>query len=146
MAKLLDLAVDFGQVSIGESAARVGVKINRSEGLTISQADRTFVARRLTGKIKAKPIPAGQREDAEQGTFSGMEDAELSGTFDVKSLSVSDQEFGLGLTFNLKDTDIATLAHFAKRSGRLVVTAVADIPEAEKAERKGDDEEDEDDK
>lgn len=129
---VLDLECTWGNVSLGEKTARLGATIARS-ALKLAQADKTFCGRRITGKITAKPAD----EEPDQGRLAGMEGvgiSEMEETFDVKGLNVSSTHISLGLTFNIKDLDVACLAHFARRTGRLVVTDVSEIPESENGE------------
>jgi hypothetical protein len=137
---MLDLQVAFGQVSIGDKTARIGIQIDRGQ-LTPTQADKNLCELRLAGKIIAKPID----QNPDQQTFPGMElETELAGTFDVKGFSVTRDTIGLGLTFALKSVEIDKLAHFAKRSGRLIVNSVEDIPAKDPEEVEEEDEDDED--
>ncbi len=127
---LLELPVNFGQVSIGDKTARIGATCQRTE-LTLRVADETLCEARLDGCIVAKPPD----ENADQGTFPGMEDETLKGTFDVKGFSVTSEQISLGLTFAIKSVDVSLLAHFAKRSGKMIVWGREDLDT-------GDDEED----
>ncbi len=140
-ANLLDLTVAFGNISVGDKTARVGVEIDRGD-LSVSAADKNLCEKRLTGTIIAKP--PGVKGD--QGAFPGMEDdTEMTGIFDVKGVAFSSDQIRIGLTFALASIHVETLAKFAKRAGRLVVQAVDDIPEPVKAESNGEhDDEDKD--
>lgn len=110
---VLDLPVTFGNISIGDKTARVGVTVMR-EQLSLSQADRNLCERRLNGKIISRP--AGDNPD--QASLPGMAfETTLEGVFDVKGFSVSKEALGFGLTFAIAEIDVSNLAHFAKRGG-----------------------------
>jgi hypothetical protein len=133
---ILDLPVSFGGVSFGDKTARVGVTVERQH-LKIGQADKSLCDKRLTGTIRSKPS-----DDDGQGRFDGMDDElKVNGTFDVKGFRVASNEISFGLTFAIKDLDRATLSEFPKRSGRLLIRDVEEIPE----EEKGDDDQEESD-
>lgn len=127
----LELLVDFGGVSIGETTARLGVKIARPQ-LTITKADQTF-----TGKRLSVVVQLGNPDPDQKKLFDVV--TEVAGSVDVKRLGVNVDEYATGLTFNLADVDVATLAKFSKGKGRLRVLAVEDLPD----EGEGDDEGDE---
>lgn len=122
---VLDVPVQFGGVSIGEDTGRVAVKIDR-EQLNIDAADEMFCGRRLTGRIVV--VPSGVDPD-QQEMFDDNDRHELKSTFDVKRFGASRKEFCAGLTFALSEIDVGELGHFAKRSGRLIVAAVAELPD-----------------
>jgi hypothetical protein len=121
---VLDLPVGFGNVSIGDETARIGIRVER-KFLSLKKADENLCGRRLWGKIVARS--SGQ---AEQDSIPGMDgqDSEVQATFDVKGFGVSKKSVSFGLTFALESVDVQTLSLFAKRSGKLVVTGVEDMP------------------
>ena len=123
---LLDLAVAFNGVSIGESTARIGVTVDRSL-LELKRADELLCGRRLTGRILVRK--KGDHDD--QATLPGMEDtqfvAAVDGNFDVKRLGVSPGEYSAGLTFALPEIKVGDLAKFANRTGKLQVYSVEDL-------------------
>lgn len=122
---LFNLPVGYGSVNIGDKMCSIKATISRSN-LKLSEADKSLCNRRLTGKIIAKP--SGWK--AEENPLPGMDhDLEMTGTFDVKGLRVTSDDIGIGLTFNIKDVDVSTLAQFAKRMGRLLIEEVSNIPE-----------------
>jgi hypothetical protein len=127
-----EFPVSFGNVSIGDKAARIGVTVER-EDLDIDRADAIFCGHRLTGIITAKA--AGVHPD--QGSLPGMEgngESTLSGIFDVKGFSATTKAVSFGLTFNIEDIDVANLAHFAKRGGVLKVEHVEVLPDGDDSE------------
>lgn len=127
--EVLDLQVNFEGVSFGAKTARLGVKVDRSQ-LTISEADKKICERRLTGTILSK----APDEQPDQGHFPGMDtDNELHSSFDVKSFTVHGDYIGFGLTFALKGLDRQSLTYFAKRTGKVFIDVVDNIPEPEKA-------------
>ena len=122
-AYILDVAVEFGDVSIGDHSCRLGLGTAR-ENLDLNDADRQLCGRRLVGKIVARSSGG-----PDQDSIPGMEsDAAIYGAFDVKRLSFTPKHINFGVTLAIEDLDLATLGRFAKRSGRLVVTESADIP------------------
>jgi hypothetical protein len=134
---VLELPVAFGNISIGDKTARIGINVDRGD-MTISQADKNLCEKRLSGKIVSRPT--GDHKD--QAALPGMEfETALNGVFDVKGFSVSKDALSFGLTFALASIDVSCLAHFAKRSGWLKVNDIEAIPEKESSN--GDGEEDE---
>lgn len=126
-SSVLELPVSFGNVSIGDKTARIGVTVDRSN-ITVKKADDSICEKRLTGQIIAKP----NGEAPDQGRLQGMErlgDSELDATFDVKGFSVTKDALSFGLTFLLGSVDVAELASFAKREGRLIIEDAEEIPE-----------------
>ena len=123
---ICDLPVDFGGVSIGKETARLSVKIDRNmTGLSPNEADELFCGHRLTCKV----IQRSNDDDPNQTTMVPDLYETVEGHADVKRMGVSASHIGFGLTWSLADVDVKTLALFSKASGRLVVFAVAPIPE-----------------
>lgn len=116
----LEVAVAFGGVSIGNTTARLGVKIQR-DFLNVVAADEIFTGKRLAVIVQLGAADADQRKlfDVE---------LEVAGSVDVKRIGVSPETITAGLTFNLKTLDIATLARFSLGVGRLKVFDVQTIP------------------
>ena len=116
---ILDIPVSFGKVSIGSNSASIPLKCDRS-ALSVNKADKNMCGHRLTGKIVASD------SQPEQGHFEGMDGhtGELEATFDVKGFTVKPKHLGFSLSLSIKDVDMASLAHFANRQGRLVVDIV----------------------
>lgn len=144
-AAVLELPVSYSNVNIGDETVSVGVKVHRAN-LRPTQADSQLCGKRLHGRLLARSGGA----QAEQPSISGMEaDVELEGTFDVHSFRVTPKFISFGCTFAIESIRIETMAHFAKREGKLCVYEVADIPEDVKEQKpkrkKGDDEEEADD-
>ena len=78
-----DIAVAYGNVSIGDETARIGVNISRGQ-MSLAQMDKNFCGKRLTGTILARST--GQ---AEQQSLPGVDsDLTITAVFDVKSFSV----------------------------------------------------------
>lgn len=130
---VLDLAVSYGNVNIGDKTARIGITVARSV-LKVTVADKQLCEKRLAGCMVAK------RGNPDQPTFNGMEDdLELTVMFDVKGFNVSADHISFGLTFALKSVDVQTLAQFAKREGQLIITSIEAIPEDEDDGGEGED-------
>lgn len=126
----LEIPVAFGNLNVGDKTARLGITISRGN-MTPSKADKTLCGRRLSGKIVA--VPEGVQ--AENEPLPGMEgDIEVKGIFDVKGFGVTSKHITAGLTFAIKGMDVAELAHFAKREGRVVVDKIEEIDEEEESE------------
>ena len=117
-----DFPVEFGGVSIGQKTARIGLTVSR-DVLNINAADELFVERRVTGIV----VLGGGEDSAGQTTFIDT-DERIEGTFDIHRFGVKSETYTTGLTFNLKDIDIATLALFSKGKGRLILTDISEIP------------------
>lgn len=135
---ILDLPVQFGNISIGERNLRVGVTVDR-QYLAVNRADQQICEKRLTGVIIARP--AGEQEDQGSLQFEGEPikagSVELRGVFDVKSFRVSLEQISFGLTFAVASVDVEAISHFANRSGRLQVENFEAIPEPVAAEANG---------
>lgn len=127
---VLDVPVEFGGVSIGETTARLGCKISRDR-IDLDEADSVFVCHRLTGYVRL----GANDSDNGQGTFVDDLYDQVDGSFDVKRIGVNADVISTGLTFSLADVEVATLAKFSKGHGRLVVNKVGAIPEPEKVEK-----------
>lgn len=122
---LLELGVDFSTVSIGKKTASIGVSFAR-EAIELPKADEHFCERRLSCCIIGKP----RGWDADEQALPGMEeDVELHGVADVSGVRFTSKQYTIKLSFNLNAIDVATIADFAKRAGRLVVNEVAELPE-----------------
>lgn len=133
MAKHLGMfsgGVTFGGVSIGETTARLGITVDRGV-LELSRADEFFCNRRLTGKVVLGSF------DSSNGQRKLIDDVDhqVAATFDVKGFRCSTESIAAGLTFSLKEIDIAELAKFSKGQGRLFIDDAAEIPKEEKPSR-----------
>lgn len=124
---VLDVAVNFGDVSIGDGTARIGVPIDRSL-LNIDAADELLCGRRLDGRLLVIPPGDASNQTYIDPELSGELRHELTSTFDVKRFSVSPKNIAAGLTFSLQEVEVSELSHFAKRGGRLVVAGIEEIP------------------
>lgn len=135
----LTIPVSFGDVSIGETTCRIAVTVARKD-LTLTKADSQVCAKRLVGSIVC--VPGNNNPD--QPPLGGM-DAETSvpGAFDVKRISFNKKTIAFGLTFSIESVNIEDLAHFAKRSGKILVTEIIDIPKEEKSPAAAEDDGDE---
>jgi hypothetical protein len=121
---ILDIPVEFGGVSIGESTCRLGVRINR-DVCNINTADEIFCGHRLTGKV----LLGGSDDSPNQKKFLDGDEYSVEGSFDVKRIGVTVEMISTGLTFSLADIDVADLAKFSKGAGRLMVEGVGEIPD-----------------
>lgn len=120
---VLNVPVEFGGVSIGDSTTRIGVRINRDD-LNLVAADEVFCGHRLTGRVEL-----GNGGDSPGQTRFVDETELLEGIFDCKRLGFDAGHISTGLTFNKKDIDMDLISRFAKGSGRLVILEVGEIPD-----------------
>ncbi len=140
---VLDLIVDFGNVSAGDKTAHIGIQVSRDR-LKLNKAEQQFCEKRLSCCL----VMSSDGSHPEQGKLNGMDgdEVELEAVFDVKSIRFTADDIAFGLTGALGSLDVGLLAKFAKKVGRLIVNDVADIPEVDrkKAGSGEKDEEDED--
>lgn len=119
-----ELRVEFGNVTIGDQTARLGVKIAREE-LPLADADRLFCGRRIWGVVSlAEP---GDEDQQRLPTMEDNRPSTIEDAFETKQLGVRPNEYSIGLNFNLKSIDVQELARFAKKSGTVAVVSVQDI-------------------
>lgn len=118
---LLDVAVSFGGVSIGDTTAKVSFTINRDR-FDLEEADRFLCGKRLTGRL----VVVRGDEDPNQEPLPGMEDnkLELSSVFDCKGFRATPKTIASGAVFLLESIDVSVLGHVAKKSGRLIIQSV----------------------
>lgn len=127
----LDFGVDFGQLSIGKTTANLGCKISRhGSNLSLTEAEKTFCERRLSCEIILKR----PNEDDDQQKLIDDMDHQIDSICDVKRMGVKLDTYSIGLAMNINEVDVATLACFANRPGRLIVKEVTDIPDDSGAE------------
>lgn len=132
---ILDIPCEFGGLTIGDAVAKLSVTIRR-EVLNIDAADEALCGRRLTGRI----IVIGADVDPKQTHLIDDLHPVVESSFDVKSFRVSPKLISTGLSFAIApdpDQDgnqISTLAHFAKKSGRLTVFGIGNLGDAEAGE------------
>lgn len=119
----LDIPVEFGGVSIGDSTTRIGIRIDR-ENCNLETADGIFCGHRLTGRVEL-----GNGGDSPGQTRFVDETEVLEGVFDCKRIGFDSAHLSTGLTFNKKDIDMDLISRFAKGSGRLVILEVGEIPD-----------------
>jgi hypothetical protein len=119
---VLDIPVEFGGVSIGRTTARLGIGFNRS-ACSLEEADNAFCGHRLNGRV----VLDGKGDSPGQKKF--VEVHEVAGVFDVKRIGVNATSITTGLTFSLGDVDIQELAKLSKGSGRLLINAIAELPD-----------------
>ncbi len=122
----LEVAVQFGGLSIGDQTARLGVRIARAF-VDVEKADAVFVGKRLEVVVQLGAA------DADQMKLFDVE-LEVVGSVDVKRIGVAPDSISAGLTFNLASIDVATLARFSKGVGRLKVLTVSELPSEAAAE------------
>lgn len=124
MAKKRKIPCRFTSVGLQLEHRKIGVEIGR-ERLDIESADELFCGRRLTGTVEVTT----DNEDPDQVPLFDGQLPSVTASFDVKSFTAKPEVFTLGLVFAKDDVDPVTLDRFLKRSGRMTVTDVMEIPE-----------------
>lgn len=125
----LEFPVGFGDVSIGEKTARLGIVVSRGN-LTVTQADRNLCGKRLSVKVMARSSGS-----ADQPSLPGLEDdIEMDAVADVKRYGVSPKTISTGLMFMIESIDISALAKMAKREGVVTILDAEEIPAEEQGE------------
>lgn len=123
----MELNVEFGNVSVGDATARIGVKLV-ADAMDANEARRVFCGRQLWGRITLATAL-----DEKQERLPGMAEErphEIEAAMDVKSVGMQPKHYSFGLTFSLGgQVDVSVLAQFAKRAGRLVIDEIKDLPE-----------------
>lgn len=124
----LEIAVDFGSVSIGDETAHVSCSVPRAS-LGIAVADEFFCCKRLSVCLQH----SGEC-DPDQKTIPGLEDAyaELDGVADTGNVGFSRKKIGFGLTFAIDEVGTAELGAFAKRHGTIKIHSVEALPEKQR--------------
>lgn len=120
---VLECLVEFGGVSVGQTTARIGVRINRDH-CELSLADEVFCGHRLDVRVilgKSDEMP--NQKKAFESAY------ECAGAADVKHMGVNADTISTGLTFSLKEIKIEEFARFSKGAGRLVVYGVGELPD-----------------
>lgn len=125
-SNVLDLECKFGAVSFD---ARASVQLLfEKETFKAAKVEELFCGRRLDVKLKA----ANNDEDSDQQHFDGMESySEVEGSCDANRYQSAPDRWGTKLYFNLKDVDELDFLHLRKRRGRILIRAVAEIPDDE---------------
>lgn len=120
---IADVPVQFGGVSIGESTARLSMKIRRS-ALDLTAADELFCARRLSGKMQL----GGEDDLPDQGKLFEA-NLTIAASFDIHRFGVTEEAYTTGATVKLNEVDIADLAKFSKGNGRFLIFESIEIPD-----------------
>jgi len=117
------LAVQLGNVSVGQEIARIGVTISRDK-LTLEEADALFVQKRLWGKLIMR-----KGQDADNQTTLPDHDGsrELDSVFDSKALRVTRKAYVIGLSFNIDEKIERDIVYFAKRNAYLRLTNTTEL-------------------
>lgn len=119
---VLELPVEFGNISIGSETAKLSVKINK-ERLNINAAEELLCGRRLSGSVQL-----GGADDSNGQSKLFEVDVTVDGTFDIHRFGVGPKEYTSGLTFKIAEIEIGDLAQFSKGKGRLLVESNIEIP------------------
>ena len=125
------LPVEFGGVSIGDETGRVALRINRDR-MDLETADKMLCGRRLDCRIIVQPVS----DDTNQTYSLDGVKFEVAGAADVTRVSFTPKHITAGLTFSLAEVSKGELCEFAKRSGRLEIHSVGEIPAKPKGRNK----------
>lgn len=120
--KATEIAVEFGNVNIGDETVKIGVKIER-EKMPINEADHLFCGRRLTGSVQK-----GGYDDGDRQSKLFQTDIQIEGTFDVHRFGVGPKFFTTGLTFKIGEIEVGEISQLAKGKGRLMIEECCEIP------------------
>lgn len=116
--------VKFGSVSFNAHVCRIPFKIDRAK-LKDSQAVELLVHRRITGQIATADI--SQIDGTVQLKLFEDSDVRIKGTFDTKSLSITNKAFSSGATFTLADVDQQHAERLAGQTGIVMVNESNDL-------------------
>lgn len=125
---MMELAVTFGKVSIGDKIASIRVVCSRPT-LSLTAADKNLCDRRLIGSI-VKLAGSGEPDQKPIPGFEGN-DWQVDGAFDVNGFSVSKKYIKFGMSFMIESIKVSDLAHFAQQKGMVRVEQIEAIPEGE---------------
>jgi hypothetical protein len=114
----LEALVDFGGVSIGDESARLGMRLDIN-ALSLSQAYKMFAGARLAISLV---LFSDSESSDQQELIKGIRPT-LQATVDVNGFRVTRKNISIGCKFSIGSTDVKLLSQFAKRKGRLVVSA-----------------------
>lgn len=120
---IADIPVQFGGVSIGQSTAKLSMKIVRG-AMSLEFADELFCERRLRGRIQL----GGHDDGSGQLKFFDTDPC-IDGSFDVHRFGVTADAFTTGATFKKNELDLSVLGDFSKGTGRMLVFEHTDIPD-----------------
>jgi len=133
-AFVMKFPCEYGGVSIGDTTARIGVRVPRGF-LNLVAADEALVGHRLDLVARLN------RKGADPKQLNLLDDIEdtITGSADVKRIGVNQEQISFGLTFSLADVDISELAKFSKGNGEIQIDQVAALPSDSPADGDGDD-------
>lgn len=122
-----DIPCEFGNVSIGQATASIGVSIDPA-AISVDRVHALFNGKRAT--VRLVQVPAGEQPG--QRRMDGMEAPELTAVTDIRGYRMSPKVISARLAFTIEGLDLSMLAsHFSKRSGRLLVISLQEIPQGE---------------
>lgn len=119
----LDVDCAFGTVGVGETVARIGVRIDRG-ACALDVIDEHAAGKRVKALLSLK-----SRADRGQKRLRGMEGVEpqeFEREATIKGYTVNAKRYGLGLAFETGDLALAVLQAFVKRGGTLRLAVVGD--------------------
>lgn len=136
---LMDVPVSFGDVSIGDGTASIGVSIDRS-AVNVETAEQFFCGRRLSGRILV--FPSGDDPTQKYIPDTGVGRHEIESVFDCKRFGVSPKKLSTKLSFSLDGIALDELGQCAKRQGRLIAFHSSSLSEEKSGSDPGSDPED----
>src|SRR3990172_2685644 len=120
---VLDVAVQFGNVSFGDATARIALRIDRDK-LNDDAAQQAFCGRRLKCRLLRGD------SDTDQSFIGDLAvDGAIEATCDSPRVSFTPKHVAAGLTCALAEIDVGCLAGLAKRPGRLLIETAEDLPD-----------------
>lgn len=120
-----DLPVAWKNVSFGDKTVSIGFSMSRGK-TSPAAIDKILTGKRLTCKLFAG---IGEGEDNGQSRAFSDGDLDVEAVFDSSGFGVRSKRFTGTLSTTIASVDAATISHFAKRDGRIEVSAVEDIDE-----------------
>lgn len=120
----LDIAVEWGGVSIGDQVARLSFRADRNV-LPLDAADRVLAGRRLDVVVACHAPGDAPGQTYLPDTPHGG--AAIKATVDSKSFSTNAKRISGSLAFNIESVDVALLGSFARRTGSLLVSEIEDL-------------------
>ncbi len=114
----LNIPVAFGNLSVGDQNARLGIVVDRAR-MTLSDAECYLCGARCEVKLW---VDAMAKEDAPDQHVMEFSEAQhkIEAVVDIKRFSVGPKNIGAGLTFVVGNMNVNELASFAKKAGRLI--------------------------
>jgi hypothetical protein len=133
-ALLAELSVEFGTISITDTKARIACKLYRLDLDELHQCpkcrgvrlDHLLLHKRLTATLEGQPRGIGHNGRP----LPGINDLlHIDWVWDSKGYSSQEEHISFSLSAQLEGLEVETLALFAKRTGKIAITSVEEMPE-----------------